>query len=52
MDVADDGRAIAVSGDQVWWRLGDNWVLLQEREEAITGAAGNGETYLLLEGAR
>lgn len=51
MDVADDGRAIAVSGDQVWWRLGDNWVLLQEREEAITGVAlDSGETYLLLEG--
>lgn len=50
-DVAADGRAIAVAGTQVWWWLGDAWLLLTERPGTIDAVAlDSGESYVLIEG--
>lgn len=50
-DLSPDGRAIAVSERQVWWRVGGTWTRLTERPHTITGVAlDSGETYVLIEG--
>lgn len=54
LDAHSDGRAVAVSSGQVWWRIAGGWLLLTERPGAnirnVTLDAG--ESYVLHEGDR
>ena len=49
LDLAPDGRAVAVAADQVWWRLDDGWRLLHTSTDALfAGFVDAGETYVLV----
>jgi hypothetical protein len=52
LDLAADGRGIAVSARQVWWLVGGTWVYLTDRPGPILHVALDAdETYVLHEGA-
>lgn len=50
VDVTDDGRAVAVSAHQVWWRVGDGWRFMGTRPGTLSAAfVDAGESYVLIE---
>ncbi len=49
LDVVSDGRALAVTANQVWWRLSDGWRLVHESEATIlAGFVDAGESWVIV----
>lgn len=49
LDIRPDGRALAVTADQVWWRMSDGWRLVHVSASPIhAGFVDAGETWVIL----
>jgi hypothetical protein len=49
LDVRPDGRAVAVSADQVWWRMDAGWRLVHRSDAPIlAGFVDAGETWVIV----
>lgn len=50
LDVAPDGRGVAITDHQIWWRLSAGWRYLGERSGALSAVMLDaGESYVIVE---